>query len=166
VTARARVRRILLVDIEFRTARGDEAALISDLAMRSKAYWGYSPEFLEAIREELTYSPEVCGSGELIVAERSGRILGFYRLTGNVPESVLDSLFIDPAAIGTGVGRALLQRALLAAEVIGAQAVTLEADPNAESFYVKFGAVRIGEKESESIPGRMLPHLRFDLPGA
>jgi GNAT superfamily N-acetyltransferase len=152
-----------LVDIEFRTARAGEAALISDLAMRSKAHWGYSADFLDAVRLELTYSPQVCSSGSLVVAERSGRILGFYRLVEGVPESCLDSLFVDPSAIGTGVGRALLERALLAAQAVGARTVTLEADPHAEPFYAKFGAVRIGEVPSESIPGRLLPRLRFDL---
>ncbi|MFC3494459.1 GNAT family N-acetyltransferase [Glycomyces rhizosphaerae] len=154
------------MDIEYRSARADEAPLVSDLAMRSKAHWGYSADFLDAIRDELTYSPQVCGSGGLVVAEQSGRLLGFYRLIESVPECRLESLFVDPPAIGTGVGRALLERALRAAEAIGAQSVTLEADPNAESFYAKFGAVRIGELPSESIPGRMLPHMRFDLPGA
>ncbi|WP_307814585.1 GNAT family N-acetyltransferase [Glycomyces sp. YM15] len=154
------------MDIEFRSSRADEAPLISDLAMRSKAHWGYSAEFLEAIRDELTYSPQVCASGTLVVAERSDRLVGFYHLIESVPESRLESLFIDPPAIGTGVGRALLQRALLAAEGIGARTVTLEADPNAASFYARFGAVRTGEIPSESIPGRMLPHMRFDLPAA
>lgn len=162
----SRFRRLRLVDIEFRTARADEAPLISELAVRSKAYWGYSAEFLDAIRDELTYSPQLCASGALVVAERSNRLLGFYRLIESVPESRLESLFVDPPAIGTGVGRALLQRALLTAEKLGARTVALEADPNAESFYTKFGAVRTGEIPSASIPGRMLPHMRFDLAGA
>ncbi|MEU5154436.1 GNAT family N-acetyltransferase [Glycomyces sp. NPDC021274] len=151
------------MDIEFRSARADEAPLISALAMRSKAHWGYDGDFMDAIRDELTYSPEVCASGTMVVAERSGRLLGFSRLIGAVPESRLESLFVDPPAIGTGVGRALLERALLAAQALGARSVTLEADPFAEPFYARFGAIRIGETPSASIPGRTLPHMRFDL---
>jgi hypothetical protein len=30
-----------------RPARHDEASLLTDLAFRSKAYWGYSEEFME-----------------------------------------------------------------------------------------------------------------------
>jgi hypothetical protein len=41
-----------------RPARVDEAHLLSDLALRSKAYWGYSPELIEQCREELSYSEE------------------------------------------------------------------------------------------------------------
>ncbi|GAA2125752.1 GNAT family N-acetyltransferase [Glycomyces algeriensis] len=153
------------MDIEFRSARADEAPLITELALRSKAHWGYDPHFMHAIRDELTYSPEMCASGTLVVAERAGRLLGFYRLVEGVPESRLESLFVDPPAIGIGVGRALLERALHAAEALGARSVTLEADPYAEPFYARFGAVRIGETPSGSVPGRVLPHMRFDLPG-
>lgn len=137
--------------------------MISEIAFRSKAHWGYSAAFMEAVRDELTYSPQVCGSGSVVVAERAGRVLGFYRLIEDVPEARLESLFVDQAAIGTGAGRALLERALGAASAFGAERVMLEADPNAESFYAKFGAVRTGAVPSASIPGRVLPHMRFEL---
>lgn len=154
------------MDIEFRTARADEAPLLSDLALRSKGHWGYSPEFLESCRAELTYSPQLCASGTVVVAERAHQVLGFYRLIADEPEFGLESLFVDPPAIGTGVGRALLGRALREAEALGAQAVSLVADPNAEPFYASQGAVRTGEVPSASIPGRMLPLMRFDLASA
>ncbi|THV33692.1 GNAT family N-acetyltransferase [Glycomyces buryatensis] len=150
----------------FRPGRADEAPSISALALRSKGYWGYSQEFLDSVRAELTYSPQVCASGGLVVAERAQRVLGFYRLVALVPVSKLESLFVDPDAIGTGVGKALLEHALAAAEAFGAEAVTLDADPNAEPFYAGNGAVRTGAIPSASIPGRSLPIMRFDLAGA
>jgi len=36
----------------------------------------------------------------------------------------------------------------------------IDADPNAEGFYLKMGAERVGESPSGSIPGRMLPLLQ------
>lgn len=155
------------MEIRFRRARAGEARCLSDLALRSKGHWGYSREFLESCRAELTYSPRVCASGAVVVAERSHRVLGFYHLMANLPSSRLEALFVHPDAIGTGVGKALLERALSAAGDLGAEEVTLEADPNAESFYARHGAVRTGEVPSASIPGRALPLMRFDLaPGA
>lgn len=154
------------MEIEFRPARADEARRLSDLALRSKGHWGYSREFLESCRAELTYSPQTCASGELVVAERSHRVLGFYRLIAHVPVSRLESLFVEPGAIGTGVGKALLGHALRAAGALGAAAVTLEADPNAEPFYAGRGAVRTGEVPSGSVPGRTLPLMRFELGSA
>jgi len=40
----------------------------------------------------------------------------------------------------------------------------LDADPDAEPFYLHHGARRIGEVPSGSIPGRMLPRLAFGQP--
>ena len=45
-----------------RPARVDEAGLLSDLALRSKAHWGYSPEFIERCRTELCYSKQQLSS--------------------------------------------------------------------------------------------------------
>jgi hypothetical protein len=41
------------------------------------------------------------------------------------------------------------------------EACANHADPYAESFYAKYGAERIGEAPSGSIPGRFLPRMRF-----
>jgi hypothetical protein len=38
-----------------------------------------------------------------------------------------------------------------------AAAASIDADPNAEAFYLAMGAVRIGQTPSGSIPGRVLP---------
>ena len=41
-----------------RPAHPEEAAQISELALRSKSHWDYAPEQLEVFREELTLTPE------------------------------------------------------------------------------------------------------------
>ena len=41
-------------NVSFRSATAADAAELTDIAFRSKAYWGYSEEFMEACREELT----------------------------------------------------------------------------------------------------------------
>lgn len=149
--------------MEIRVARPEEAEAISALALRSKGHWGYSAEFLDACREELTYSAHDCASGNIVVAEQDGRVVGFYALDGRPPHGELAALFVDPAAIGQGVGAHLLRHALRSAVSRGFESLTLDSDPGAEPFYSHHGAVRIGEVPSGSIPGRMLPQLRFDL---
>ncbi|WP_040164941.1 GNAT family N-acetyltransferase [Microbacterium gorillae] len=148
-----------------RTARPDEAGEISALALRSKGHWGYSAAFLEACRDELTVTPEECAAGSVTVADMDGTIAGFFSVSGTVPTGVLDALFVDPQWIGKGVGRALLLRALRIVRADGFRSLELDADPGAEGFYAKHGAVTIGTAPSGSIPGRMLPHMRFDLGG-
>lgn len=145
-----------------RTALPQEHATISALALRSKGHWGYSPEFLEACRAELTYRATDCGTGMWVADDGSGP-LGFSRLAGEPPDGELAALFVDPAAIGTGCGRLLLEHTLHEAAARGFRRLELDADPGAESFYLHFGATRIGTSPSASIPGRVLPRLRFDL---
>jgi GNAT superfamily N-acetyltransferase len=142
-----------------RAARPEEAARISDLALRSKAHWGYDAAFLEACRAELTWTAEQCGSGDVVVAERDGSLVGFYALG----DGELDACFVDPAAIGSGVGGVLLAGALEAARRRGWATLRLDADPGAEGFYLRYGARRVGVSASGSVPGRVLPRLEFAL---
>lgn len=148
---------------QIRHARPEEAGAISALALRSKGHWGYSQEFLEACRAELTYSTEDCASGNVVVAERDGSLLGFYALGGSPPHGELAALFVDLDNIGRGMGAYLLQHALRTAASRGFETLTLDADPGAELFYVRHGAVRISEVASGSLPGRVLPQLQFKL---
>lgn len=149
--------------VELRRAQSGEAEDISALALRSKSYWGYSDAFLEACRAELTFTPEQCASGALVVAVSNERVAGFYLLEGSPPEGELAALFVDPERIGEGVGGVLLRHALISAAERGFRSLVLDSDPGAESFYSKYGADRIGGIASGSIPGRELPRMRFDL---
>lgn len=74
-------------------------------------------------------------------------------------EGVLELLFVDPPAIGSGVGAALLRDVLDRHPVL-----LIESDPDAEPFYLRFGAERIGTSVS-SATGRALPLLRIAAPG-
>jgi GNAT superfamily N-acetyltransferase len=98
------------------------------------------------------------------VAERDGVLVGFYALSSGT-DGELDACFVDPPAIGTGVGAMLLRDALTAARRRGWATLVLDADPGAEGFYLRHGARRIGGSPSGSIPGRVLPRLAFDLGG-
>ncbi|MDR6139136.1 hypothetical protein QE438_002440 [Pseudoxanthomonas sp. SORGH_AS 997] len=57
----------------------------------------------------------------------------------------------------------MLQNALRDAAALGFGRLVLDADPGAEAFYARFGAVRIGLVPSGSVPGRLLPQMAFDL---
>ncbi|UYM06216.1 GNAT family N-acetyltransferase [Solicola gregarius] len=149
--------------VRVRPAVSAEAAILSALALRSKAHWGYSAEFLAACADELTFSPPQLASGTASVAEVAGSVAGFSLLKGGPPEGELAALFVDPPYIGEGVGRRLLEDALAAARRLGFRRVRLDSDPGAEPFYARFGARRVGESPSGSIPGRVLPRMEFTL---
>jgi N-acetylglutamate synthase-like GNAT family acetyltransferase len=145
-----------------RPARVDEARLLSDLALRSKAYWGYSPEFIEQCREELSYSEEQLRAEHMrfFVIESVQRVAGFYALKRlSATEVELEAMFVEPAFIGLGFGRLLMEHAKSVAVAMGAKQIVIQSDPYAEHFYVAAGAVVTGKKESASIPDRYLPTL-------
>jgi GNAT superfamily N-acetyltransferase len=146
-----------------RPARRDEAAFLSDLALRSKAHWGYSAEFLAACRDELALSADAIAAGEVFALEVEGCVLGFHSLE-HVSDAVVElgHLFVEPKAIGAGHGRALIGHARREAERRGYRVMVIQGDPNAEGFYAAIGARRIGARESASVPGRQLP--LFELP--
>jgi len=150
-----------LFPAKLRPARSDEAAALSELALRSKGHWGHSPEFLEACRAELTISDQQVP--QVTVAEVDGTLAGFYLLKIDLERGELDMLFVDPPWIGRAIGGLLLRRALDEAAERGARTVELDADPDAEAFYARYGAARIGEVASGSVSGRVLPRMRFTL---
>jgi len=151
-----------------RPARPDEAGELGALALRAKAHWGYDAAFLEACREELTLSAIEIVSRRTQVAvseepETAGRLLGFGTIEGAPPAGELGMLFVDPPAIGKGVGGALFSHLAVLATALGFHRLTIASDPNAEPFYLAKGAVRIGGVPSGSVPGRVLPLLAVAL---
>jgi len=151
------------VDTTIREAAASEADTLSALALRSKAHWGYSYDFIESCRAELTYSPKLIESDNVIfvVAERLSVIAGFYALEtleGGLFE--LEALFVEPVRIGTGMGRLLLEHAIRKVETAGGKSLLIQGDPNAEGFYREMGGEPAGFRPSASIPGRTLPLFR------
>jgi hypothetical protein len=69
--------------------------------------------------------------------------------------------------MGRGVGRTLFERARTLAAEAGADGLAIDADPNAEPFYLHMGARRVGEVRSE-VDGqpRVRPLLHLDLGAA
>lgn len=146
-----------------REARPDEAAAISELAMRSKAHWGYDEAFMAACRAELTWSPEEIERHDVLVWDEGDRILGATARLGADADARLWAVFVEPTAHGRGIGRALLEALQARARAAGCRSLTIGADPNAEGFYRAVGAHRIGTVPSDTVADRMLPLLRFDL---
>ena len=149
-----------------RPAVPDDAGWLSDLAMRSKAHWGYSPEFMESCRSELTVDPRQILSDEFdyVVAVDKQTIVGFYAIeTVSSTDFELEALFVEPDRIGCGIGRVLVQHAVRSVAGKGGETLLIQGDPNATKFYLSTGARQIGTRESESISGRFLPLFQISI---
>jgi GNAT superfamily N-acetyltransferase len=145
-------------------ARPTDGAALSAIAWNAKAHWGYPGTWLEQWREHLTITPAFIAANPTFVAlSKSAEAIGFssLRQTGNALQ--LEHLWVLPAHMGRGLGRALFEHAARVAART-ANSLTIESDPNAEGFYLRMGAVRLGTVSSE-IDGRRreLPLFTFDL---
>ncbi|MEU3465473.1 GNAT family N-acetyltransferase [Streptomyces sp. NPDC006733] len=149
--------------MQIRAAQGTEADILSALALRSKAHWGYDAAFMAACVEELTMRADEITCRRTTVAEQDGRIVGFTTLEGRPPTGVLGMMFVDPHAMGQGIGRLLFEHLRANARQLRFAQITIDADPQAEPFYRAMGAVRTGSIPSGSIAGRMLPQLLLAL---
>lgn len=146
-----------------RAATNDDLEALSELALRSKGHWGYDDEFLASCKAELTLTKDRLASDEIVVADVEGEVLGYFALRLRPPGADLVDLFVEPTAIGTGIGRILWVEMLERAAVHRTAWVQIEADPNATDWYLRRGARRTGWAPSGSIPGRRLPILRIEL---
>jgi len=141
-------------------AKSCDAAQLSNLAMRSKAIWGYDASFMQACEKELSYSAEniLAPNYHFYVAKKQNDVLGFYALQAlSETQAELEALFVEPEWIGKGIGRALIQHAIGFTKNQGWNSLIIQGDPHAENFYRAAGGKNIGERESDSIPGRYLP---------
>ena len=148
-----------------RPARTDDAPRVSGLAFAAKASWGYSSEWLERWRHDLTLTPEYLDANRAWVAEREGVIVGVCVLAVRGDDASIEHLWIAPHQQRQGVGRALIAVALEVAAECDAQRVEVESDPFAEAFYAGLGARRIGTLPAPmpGAPERILPVLEFRI---
>lgn len=147
-----------------RGARSDEAEFLSALAFRSKASRGYDDRFMAACRGELTVDPAAIAEGRVRVLADADRVLGFHGLAdAGAGDVELAWLFVEPGLLRRGHGRRLLADAIERARAAGCRRLLIQGDPHAEAFYLAAGAVRIGQRPSDSIPGRDLPLFAIEL---
>lgn len=115
-----------------RPAQCSDAPLLSELAFRSKAYWGYSEEFMEACREELSVSAEDIEhpARDYVVCEVGGSVVGYCSIEQiSQSQCELEALFVEPQHIGCGYGRLLIEAAKLWASQRGARSLLIQGDP-------------------------------------
>jgi len=149
--------------VNIRPAKGREAQALTALALEAKAHWGYPADTLESWKRELTVSTQAITSRPTFVAVIGDEIVGFYSLLPSHDAWKLEDLWVLPRFVERGIGRALVAHALETAARGGALSVTVDADPNAESFYLACGGVRCGEVPAPipGEPGRVRPQLAF-----
>ena len=152
------------MDIQVRRANTDEARVLTELAHAAKRHWGYPESWIEHWKADLTITSNFIADNEVFVAIINDEIAGCCALVISDSLAELEHMWIKPDRIGNGVGRALFAHVIARAAELNLSALESSAAPNAEGFYQRMGASRIGEVQAD-IDGqrRLLPQMGLKL---
>lgn len=146
--------------MNIRQASAQDAAELTRIAHEAKQHWGYPENWMKRWDADLTITQEFIANNHVYVAEEGNRVSGFYALAIRDKKAELEHMWVAPDLIGTGVGKQLFLAAMQKASELKLSAVEISSDPNAEGFYQKMRAYRVGETVAE-VDGepRILPRL-------
>ncbi len=147
--------------LRIRTARPEEAAALTSLAVRSKRAWGYDDAFMERVMPDMIVHASYLTAEHGIVAEEGGVPIGYAIVRAEGDSAYLRDLFVEPGRFRKGVGKALFEEAVRYARARGAKTLTLDGDPNAIGFYERMGMRQIGSEPSIVGNGRTLPVMEL-----
>jgi GNAT superfamily N-acetyltransferase len=154
-------------DIEIVQAQPEDAKELTGIAMAAKRHWGYPENWMGKWEEILTISSECVAVNTVYKALQDGRIIGFYVLIDTQEQLELKHMWVHPDGIGHSVGRQLIEHVIRQAVQADHKNMEIESDPNAEEFFKKMGACRVGARIYK-LEGsqRMLPLLFLNIPQA
>jgi GNAT superfamily N-acetyltransferase len=148
---------------DIRKAKAEEAEQLTNLAIRSEAYWGYDSDYMQSFQSMYAVTESFIHSYPTFVLEKDNLIIGFYSILIEEKGTSLEDLFIDPHYIGQGYGKRLWNHAVEAGKSLGLKEFVIVTSPQAKEFYLKMGAVQTGEVESLVKKGRIIPQFIYKL---
>ncbi|WP_346917557.1 GNAT family N-acetyltransferase [Clostridium sp.] len=147
--------------INIRRAKVGEANILTNIAINSEAYWGYDEEYMESFKDTYGVSENYISNYPTFLIEDNQIIIGFYSFLMNAGETELEYFFINPDYIGKGYGKLLWNHAIENANSLNIKEFEIVTSPEAIDFYIKMGAVKIGEVESLVRVERKIPRLIY-----
>jgi ribosomal protein S18 acetylase RimI-like enzyme len=152
-----------MTEVNIRKALMLEGMILTEIAHVAKRHWGYPEEWMKLWRGSLTLSAEYISRHEVFVCQFDEKIVGFYALIQSETFWELDHLWILPEFMSRGFGRRLFYHAVGQLNLLApGAALQIESDPNAELFYLRMGAERVGEITTDwQGVKRTTPSLRF-----
>ena len=153
-TARART--------TIRKARRSDIDELTRIAHAAKRHWKYPEELLRLWKADLTVTADAIATNPVYCAVRGDEIVGFYALSQSGGTCEIEHMWVTPDTIGSGVGRRLFAHLLRRLRAMKCTRLEIASDPNAEGFYLRMGARRVGSVASRP-RGRRLPLLVVDI---
>lgn len=149
-------------NLGFFSAQTKDIPRLLELALKSKAHWGYDAAFLKDCEPDLLVAKQDIEKGWVQILKKQNEWIGYYGFSMN-PTLELSDFFIDPNFIGKGYGKFLWNHAIQFARQNNWTHFQIVSDPNALEFYLNMGAVDTGELAPPASTGRRLPILKLDL---
>ena len=147
--------------LNFIDAEAKHTELLRDTLIASKGYWGYSQEQLEKWKSNLRFEEEYITRNTVKLILKDKEVIGFFAIVKGDSDE-LDHFWLLPKAIGKGYGNLVFEQILSECNALEISNFYVISDPDAEGFYLKKGAVKVGEVYSEP-QKRMLPKLKFTV---
>jgi N-acetylglutamate synthase-like GNAT family acetyltransferase len=136
---------------------------LTELAIRSEAYWGYDDSFMDIFKSIYKVSEESIINNPTYIMEEEEEIIGFYGILIEESQRSLEYFFIEPEFIGKGYGKLLWQHVIKSCDTLNIKEFIIVTSPQAQAFYTKLGAKLQGEVESLVAKGRMIPQLIYSM---
>lgn len=142
----------------------DQAAELTEIAHAAKRHWGYPEHYIEAWRVSLTIPPDMIATHAVWCLRSADAVAGFFVLIRVGASMELEHMWVRPEFIGAGIGRRLMEHALALAREAGVQRIDITSDPNAEGFYSRLGARRVGRVFAPVVGiVRHLPRMEMEV---
>lgn len=141
------------IQFALRHARTEEAGMLTELCLRSKAMWGYCEWYMKECRKHFRITEKAIGQRRVLVNTPIGSTIPVgvsVFQPNNTGSAELDYFFVDPDWMGRGVGSHLYRHTCLVNRAQHRRRLYFCADRHAFPFYEKMGAKCIGFQKSET----------------
>lgn len=149
--------------INIRCANPTDSKSLTELAIRSEAYWGYDDNFMDKFKALYKVSEEFIINNPTYIMEEEEEVIGFYGFLIEEYQRSLEYFFIEPKFIGKGYGKLLWQHVIKSCDTLNIKEFIIVTSPQAQAFYTRLGAKLQGEVESLVAKGRMIPQLIYSM---
>lgn len=133
-----------------RSAKAEDADILTPISFESKGYWGYPKAYFEIWHNELTITPEYINKNDVLVFKNDRVILGYYSIAELQDDGELsgikikkgfwlEHMFIVQSHIGQGIGTRMFDHLRERCKERRIKEVSILADPNSRGFYEKMG---------------------------
>ncbi len=137
---------------------------LTEITITAKRHWNYPERWMQIWLPSLTITSQYIESHEVWMMVVADKPVAYYSFDENEGGHWLDNLWVLPEYMGQGIGRVLFEHAIERCKIRHVYVLKIEADPNAQSFYERMGARKVGEHQTQ-VDGepRVLPIMEIRI---